>query len=74
MMTALHTFDSPEFLLRRDHFSAEELAGLLGMTLYHVRHAARSGELRAFLVDHHIVAIRREDALNWLEARQHEVH
>ena len=65
-----HPVESPEKLLRKDHYSPEELADLLGMTRYHVRHAARSGELPAILIDHHIIAIRREDVLRWLEARR----
>ena len=61
----------PATLLHQDHYTPEELAELLGMSVYAVRHAAREGELKAAIVDHHILSIRREDALAWL-ARQGE--
>ncbi len=64
--------DPPAVLLRKDHYTPEELADLLTMTVSHVRRAARSGELPAIIADHHILSIRREDALRWLERRRAE--
>jgi hypothetical protein len=67
------TVTSPEpidELLRQDHYTPEELAELLGMDIWSVRRAARIGELPAFIVDHHVLCIRREDAIRWLANRQ----
>ena len=55
-------------LLHQDIFTAEELASLLGMSVYVVQHAVHEGELKATIVDHHILCIRREDALEWLKS------
>ena len=62
--------ESPEVLLRKDHYTPEELADLLGMTVYRIRGAARTGELHAGVVDHHVLCISREDVLRWLEDRR----
>jgi excisionase family DNA binding protein len=59
-----------EDALHHDHYSPEELAALLGMNLHTVEQAAHSGELRATIVDHRILSIRREDVVRWFE-RQH---
>jgi excisionase family DNA binding protein len=56
-------------LLRHEHYTPEELARLLDMSLYRIRHAAREGELPATIVDHHVLCIRREDVLAWLRVR-----
>ena len=65
-------------LLREDRYTPKEAAELLwpggaeqllegGLGV--VRHAAFAGELRAQIVGHDIVSIRRDDLLAWLEAR-----
>jgi hypothetical protein len=56
-------------LLEHDHYTPEDLAELLDMDAWAVRRAARSGELPAFIVDHHVLCIRREDAVQWLARR-----
>ena len=56
-------------LLRHDTYTPEELARLLGTSLYVIRHAAREGQLRAAIVDHHVLCIRREDVVAWLTPR-----
>jgi hypothetical protein len=61
--------ESAEVLLRRDHYTPEEIANLLGMSVDYVRHAATCGDLHAFLIDHHVISIRREDVLTWLDDR-----
>ncbi len=61
---------SMEALFRRDHYTPEELSQLLGVRTYNVRNAARRGVLTAFLVDHRIVDIRREDVIHWLADRE----
>jgi excisionase family DNA binding protein len=57
-------------LLHRDHYTPDELANLLGVSAHLVRHAAREKELRAYIVGHDVVSIRREDVIAWLEARR----
>ncbi|HEY7031433.1 MAG TPA: helix-turn-helix domain-containing protein [Thermomicrobiales bacterium] len=61
--------ETAEELLRHDIYTPEELARLLDMSLYRIRHAAREGDLHATIVDHHVLCIRREDVLAWLRAR-----
>jgi hypothetical protein len=61
---------SAEELLHDDLYTAEELADLLGMDIYLVREAIFNHRLKADLVDHHIICIRREDALQWLADRE----
>jgi len=56
-------------LLHKDHYTPEELAELLDLPLHIIRHAAWSGELRAFVCDHHVLSIRRGDVLEWLKQR-----
>ena len=58
-----------EELLRNDHYTPEELAELAGMSAHQVRHAVRVGELQGFTVDHHVLAVRREDVVRWLGER-----
>ena len=55
-------------LLQHDSYTPEELAELLGMSAYRIRHSVREGELPAFIVGHHILSIRRADALEWLQS------
>jgi len=59
--------ESAEELLHHDHYTPEELSSLLGISVYGIQQAARDGRLKAHIVDHHILSIRREDVLNWLE-------
>lgn len=58
-----------ERLIHQDHFEPDDLATLLEMDVSLIRHAAFAGELKATVVDHHIVSIRREDVLAWLAER-----
>lgn len=55
--------------LNREHFTPDELADLLGVSLRVVQEAAQRGELKGFIVDHRIVDIRRSEAIAWLQAR-----
>ena len=57
----------PAELLHKDHYTPEELADLLDMPIYLIRHAARTGELKAFIADHRILSLRRADVIRWLE-------
>jgi excisionase family DNA binding protein len=53
-------------LLQQDQYRADEVATLLGIGLAIVRHAAFTGELRAEIVGHHILRLRRDDVVAWL--------
>lgn len=59
-------YDSVEEILHHDSYSPEELARLLEVPLNTVQRAAMSGQLKAYIVDHHIIAIRRADVVDWL--------
>ncbi len=54
--------------LHHEHYSVAELARLLGMSPAVIEHAAFTGDLKAFVVDHHILDILRHDALEWLNS------
>jgi hypothetical protein len=56
-------------LLHQDHYSADELARLLGVDHHLILHAAQTGRLNAYIVDHHVLDIRREDVIAWLQSR-----
>lgn len=56
-------------LLHKDHYTADELARLLGVDPHLIHQDAQTGRLKAFIVDHHILDIRREDILTWFEER-----
>ena len=47
----------------------EELAMVLGMDLHVILHDAQRGEVKALIVDHHVLDFRREDAIRWLQER-----
>jgi hypothetical protein len=65
-------------LLQQDHYRADEVAKLLEIGIDIVRHAAFTGELRAEIVGHHILRLRRHhilrlrrnDVLAWVEMRE----
>jgi excisionase family DNA binding protein len=61
--------DEAEDVLWHDHYTPEELSDLLGINKHTIELAAHSGELHATLLDHHIINIRREDVVRWLEGR-----
>ena len=56
-----------EEILRHDHYSPDELAILLGINKHTIEQAAHSGELRATMLDHHILSIRRDEVVRWIE-------
>ena len=56
-----------EEILRHDHYSTEELAILLGVDRHTIEQAAHSGELQATMLDHHMLSIRREEVVRWIE-------
>lgn len=56
-------------LLHKDHYTAEELARLLGVDIHLIQQDAQCGRLKAYIVDHHVLDIRREDVLAWFQQR-----
>jgi excisionase family DNA binding protein len=56
-------------LLQHEHYTADEVARLLGISVAIVRHAAFWGELPAQIVGHHIIRLRQEDVVAWWNAR-----
>jgi aryl carrier-like protein len=57
-------------LLHHERYRAEDVSQLLGIGLDVVRHAVFSGELRAEVIEHHIICLRREDVVAWFVARE----
>ena len=57
-------------LLQQDQYRAEEVAKLLGIGVHIIQHAAFTRELRAEIVGHHILRLRRDDVLVWLGTRE----
>ena len=55
-------------LLHHERYTPEEVARLLGMHVDFVCQAAYHGDLRARIVGHDVVDIRREDIIAWLDA------
>lgn len=62
--------ESPFELLHHERYTADEVAGLLGISVRIIRHAAFSGELRAQILGHHILSLRREDVVTWCMHRE----
>ncbi len=60
-------------LLHRDHYTADELARLLDVSPEVIRHEVRVGRLKAYVVEHRVLDIRRTDALDWLDRRHAEL-
>lgn len=62
--------ESIEDLLHHDHYTPKELSDLTGISLDAILRCARSGELHAFVVDHHVLGLRRDDIVDWFEHRR----
>lgn len=62
-----------EDLLHQDHYTPEELAVLLDMDVNAIRAAVFNHRLKAFVVDHHIMCIRRDDVLRWLAGQENVI-
>ncbi|HYI14130.1 MAG TPA: hypothetical protein VEX37_01990 [Thermomicrobiales bacterium] len=65
----LSEHDRIDRLVHQSHYTPEELAHVVGIGRYAIQHAVYTGELRAFVVDHHCLDILREDAIAWLRRR-----
>ena len=62
--------ESIEEMLHHDHYTPRELADLTGINIDAILRCAREGELRAFVVDHHVLSLRREDVVDWFVHRR----
>jgi hypothetical protein len=62
--------ESMDTLLHKDSYTPEELSDLTGIGLHTIRTAAYAHELKAIIIEHDIIEIRREDALAWLNGRE----
>lgn len=56
-------------LLQHDHYTVDELARVSLIDQELIERAAFAGDLKATIVDHHIVRIDREAAVDWLRRR-----
>jgi hypothetical protein len=56
-------------LLHHDHYAPDELARLLGVDPHLILQDAQTGRLKAYIVDHRVLDICREDVIAWLERR-----
>lgn len=60
-------------LMGRDHYTPDELAKLLDISPELIRHEVRVGRLKAYIVNHRVIDIRRPDAIAWLDHRHAEM-
>jgi hypothetical protein len=61
-------------LLHDDHYTADDVARLLGVGVSVVRHAAFTGELRARILGHHVLSLQRADVVAWFQERVEQDH
>ena len=55
-----------DILFHKDWYTLDEVAYLLGQPKSTIASAAMSHQLKAMIVDHDIISIRRSDLLAWL--------
>lgn len=60
----------PEQLLHAEVYTEEELSRLVGIGVDVIRRAAREGRLPARIINHEVISIRRDDALEWIRNRE----
>lgn len=60
---------SLEEILHQSEYTPHELAELLEMSLYVIQSAVWNGQLKANVIGHDIVSMRRGDVLQWLKSR-----
>jgi hypothetical protein len=56
-------------LLQHDHYTPKQLARMVGIEPVLVCEAVFHGQLKATVINHHVVSIARADAIAWL--REH---
>ena len=69
MQFANHSKKSMEELFTAEELTPEELSVLIDVPVHAIHSAAFSGELKATIVDHDVVSIKRDDALAWMSMR-----
>lgn len=70
MSPQIHPRRPLDDLLHDNHYSAEELADLLEVSVDYIRHEVRRGQLKGYVVDHQVLDIRREDVIDWFHTRR----
>ena len=58
-------------LITQQHFTPREVSELLEIDIYVIERACRDGALKAKVVDHRVLDIKREDLLDWLDRWEH---
>ncbi len=66
-----HPRESVAELLVKEYYTPEEASDLLDISTYVIRRACWDGALNANIVEHHIVSIKRDDLLRWLDTWEH---
>jgi hypothetical protein len=56
--------------MQQDQYAPDEVADLLEIDIEVVRHAAFTGEPRAQIIEHHIIAISRAEVPTWLRVEE----
>ncbi len=56
-------------IIHKPTLTVEEICEILPFSPDVIRQAARRGELRAIMFDHHIYGIRRQDLIDWLRTQ-----
>jgi hypothetical protein len=69
-MIERHIHPTPDELLHKDVFTPEEAAEALMLGVNTLRHAVFTGELPAQIVGHDVVAIDRQEILDWFMANE----
>lgn len=62
--------ESIDELLHQTHYRPEQLADLLGVSVDLIVHEVHEHRLQAFVVNHQVLDIRREDVVRWLDSRR----
>jgi hypothetical protein len=61
--------EAVEDLLHRDHYTPEQIASLLGISPELIVHEVHEHRLDAYIIDHRIIDIRRDEIMRWLDTR-----
>ncbi len=64
-----HSNKTTAELLAQDSYTPEELATLMDLNVNRIREACYEGKLKAEIVNHDIISIKRSDALEWMSSQ-----
>jgi hypothetical protein len=56
--------------IHHDRYSLDELSAILNMSRFRIAQAVHNGYLHAFVLNHRIIWITRDDAIDWLRRRE----